>query len=603
MGHWDDHAAEWGASSTAILLRHASGEHRAAPSRSCTACVRHLPGLHNQLSHGKHGTHLVGGGKDHGGPSSSPPPMTDAEYGEHTRLVEAKVAEALRGGKSTDAQHAIDVDRGIWSPERAKIHGAIVEQLYEKAREVPSEGKAVIAGGLGGAGKSTVLGKHAHIDSSKYLTLNPDDMKEEIVNRGLAPTVEGLSPMESAALIHEESSHITNLLAKRAYADKKNVIWDITMASKKSTQRRVEEMRAAGYDDLTAVFVDIPVETSVTRALGRHRRGMEKYRNGIGFGGRYVPPALIRKNAVAGRSSANRVTFDGLHAEFDHWSLYDNSGSSPKLISLSGGDTNGQAASRDQHGGGWGRPRSAVRGGPVASSATAGWSSEPARGRRPGSDPGGVVRRRDGGLDSGATGRRGVREGDRGGESLAAVLLGHASGEHAIDPSRSCLACQRKFNPNQARDPHSGKWTDMPGVGGTSGAVSHDAAESLITSIHDTGGFTFDPRKGGLVEVGKVKGVAVAIPHTETIVGHGENVDRDEFIKGVTNVIMQYGEAFANGAMLGGWYSEDRSVYMVEVTDLVPDREEAIKLGKQRNQEGVFDLGTGEYIDTGGTGG
>ena len=38
------------------------------------------------------------------------------------------------------------------------------------------------------------------------------------MRRGLVPQVEGVSPMEAAPLIHEESSHIANLLAKRAYA-------------------------------------------------------------------------------------------------------------------------------------------------------------------------------------------------------------------------------------------------------------------------------------------------------------------------------------------------------------------------------------------------
>jgi hypothetical protein len=184
------------------------------------------------------------------------------------------------------------------------------------------------------------------------------------------------------------------------------------------------------------------------------------------------------------------------------------------------------------------------------------------------------------------------------GASPTAILLRHAQGGHADNPSRSCLACTRKFNPNEPRRP-DGKW----GTGGAVKKIDSGAAESMITSIHDNGGFTFNPSKGGLVEVGSVKGVAVAVPHTETIVGHGENVDRDEFIRGVTDVIMKHGDHFANGGMLGGWYSPERQVYMVEVTDLVPDREAAIKLGKERNQEGVFDLETGEYIDTGGTGG
>jgi hypothetical protein len=181
-----------------------------------------------------------------------------------------------------------------------------------------------------------VLKGPAGINQRDYLTLNPDDVKEVMAERGMIPEIDGLSPMEASALIHEESSHITNLVGKRAYADRKNVIWDITMASRGSTERRINEMRAAGYDDLTAVFVDIPVETSVERALARHRRGMEAYLDGDGFGGRYVPPSIIRKNESSTTSSANREVFDALQTEFDTWSLYDNSGTAPTLIDSSG---------------------------------------------------------------------------------------------------------------------------------------------------------------------------------------------------------------------------------------------------------------------------
>jgi hypothetical protein len=269
-----------------------------------------------------------------GGPGSGA--MTDEEYTAHTAMIEDRIGAALKSGKATDAVYGVDVDRGVWSAERAKVHKEIVNDLYRReAAGVPNEGKAVIAGGLGGAGKSTVLKGHAGVDTSRYLTLNPDDVKEEMAKRGMIPKVEGLSPMESSALIHEESSHITNLLAKRAYGEKKNVIWDITMASKGSVQRRINELRQSGYDDLSAVFVDIPVETSVERALSRHRRGAELFQTGKGLGGRYVPPSIIRKNTSSTSSSANRQVFDDLRGQFDTWSLYDNSGAAPKRVAVS----------------------------------------------------------------------------------------------------------------------------------------------------------------------------------------------------------------------------------------------------------------------------
>jgi hypothetical protein len=269
----------------------------------------------------KHGWIPLGGG---GGSA-----ISDAEYAAHTQKIERLLSGALGSGKSTDARYAIDADRGIWQAGRARIHKQIVNDLYERySRDVPSDGEAVIAGGLGGAGKSTVLKGPAGVNPARYITLNPDDVKEEMVRRGLVPRVDGLSPMEASALVHEESSHITNLLAKVAYADRKNVIWDITMSSKGSVQRRIEELRAAGYRDIRGVFVDIPLEKSVERALARHRRGM-----GTANGGRYVPPSVIRKNASSRASSANREVFDALRRLFDRWDLYDNSGSAPVRVS------------------------------------------------------------------------------------------------------------------------------------------------------------------------------------------------------------------------------------------------------------------------------
>ena len=65
-----------------------------------------------------------------------------------------------------------------------------------------------MVGGLGGAGKTTILKGQANVDLSRYLMINPDDIKEEMAQRGLVPHIEGLSPMEASDLVHEESSAI-----------------------------------------------------------------------------------------------------------------------------------------------------------------------------------------------------------------------------------------------------------------------------------------------------------------------------------------------------------------------------------------------------------
>lgn len=271
-------------------------------------------------------------------PDPAPGPVDpDKQYQEHVAEIETKIGAALAAGNSTDAKFTLDADRQIWAPDRAAQHKAIVDELYTAAQGVPNDGKALIAGGLGGAGKSTVLNKHAGVDTSQYLTINPDDIKVILAERGLVPVIDGLSPMETTPLAHEEASHIAQLLAARAYADRKNVIWDITMSRASSVQGRIKNLRDNGYTDIQAVFVDIPVEVSVQRALARHRRGMDAYKAGKGLGGRYVPPSVIRENASADWSSANRGVFEELRGQFDGWQVYDNSveGRAPQFVDSS----------------------------------------------------------------------------------------------------------------------------------------------------------------------------------------------------------------------------------------------------------------------------
>ncbi|MGH3275083.1 MAG: zeta toxin family protein [Streptosporangiaceae bacterium] len=251
-------------------------------------------------------------------------PLTKAEWDEHVADVRSALADAVAAKRATNWQHTIDADRQEWSPERNRVQGEIVADLYGRARDVPCDGQAIIAGGLGGAGKSTVLSSHVGIDLSQYLTINPDIIKEEMARRGLIPDVEGLSPMEASELVHEESSAVAKQLARKALADGRNVIWDITMSSRESTGERIDGLRAVGYS-VAGIFVDIPVETSVLRAEARHRMGQEDYRAGMGLGGRYVPAEVIRVQADEDWGSLNRKTFEAVRHQFDRWSRYDNS--------------------------------------------------------------------------------------------------------------------------------------------------------------------------------------------------------------------------------------------------------------------------------------
>jgi predicted kinase len=271
---------------------------------------------------------------------------TDAEWAEHVEEVRDDLGKAQADGRSTDKQHTLDPAGEIWSDERDLCHDSILDHLYAAAADVPCDYRAIIAGGLPGAGKTTVLERYAGIDRSRYLTINPDDIKEELARRDLIPDVAGCSPMEASDLAHEESSYLARQLASRAKADGKNVIWDITMSSRTSTEQRIDDLRSAGYATIEAIFVDIPIDVSARRADARHREGEDNYQIGHGLGGRYVPPEVIESQADAELGSKNRRTFEEVKPKCNDWRCYDNGvdGRPPLLVDSSPSDRQGESA-------------------------------------------------------------------------------------------------------------------------------------------------------------------------------------------------------------------------------------------------------------------
>jgi predicted kinase len=285
------------------------------------------------------------------GPSDTRPtreedrrPLTDAEHAEHVTEVRALLDKARADGLVTKLVHTIDADHEQWSEDRTALHDEIITDLYGAAREVPCEGRAILAGGLPGAGKTTVLEQHAGIDRGRYLTINPDEIKEEMAKRSMVPEVAGLTPMEASDLVHEESSAIAKRLAGRAMREGKNVIWDITMSSRDSTETRIINLRAAGYSRIDGIFVDIPVEVGIRRSDARHREGHDNYRAGHGQGGRFVPSEVITAQADSDWGSRNRATFEQIKPHLDSWLRCDNSvdGRGSVLVDSGGREEDGQ---------------------------------------------------------------------------------------------------------------------------------------------------------------------------------------------------------------------------------------------------------------------
>lgn len=273
---------------------------------------------------------------------SSPNALSTEELVQRGKMLESVLSKSSKlATDRTETEWNSEVGEAFWKPERDQLHREIVDELYAKAASVPNQGRSIIMGGPAGAGKTTTVRDHAGVDLSQYLVINPDDVKELFAERGLIPEIPGhpeLSPMERSTLVHEESRRISQMLANRAYKDRKNVIWDITMASERTAKKHVKTMRAAGYDDVSAILVDVPESVSRRRVYDRYGQGVNDWLDGQGLGGRFIPRgALMRQYDHKGRSLGSG-TLHRLKDRFDAWAVYSNSvdGEAPVLIADGG---------------------------------------------------------------------------------------------------------------------------------------------------------------------------------------------------------------------------------------------------------------------------
>lgn len=268
--------------------------------------------------------------------------MSDEDYEQHAAHVDRMLTDLKRQGLETRTMpglgHVAANGRAHWTPERRRQHQELIRHFYDKmqASGVPQEGKAIVMGGLGGAGKGHAQSQpHIPLDMDRYFTLNPDDVKEEMARRGMIPQTDHLSPMEASGLAHEEASDLTKRIAMLAYRQKRNVNWDITMSSPGSVAKRINAMRKLGYNQIDGAFVDADPATARARVKQRHRKDEEPFRDaGQGIGGRWVPEEMTKDNLPtegSGKLSKNAEVFDRLRPMFDNTLDIDSTGPVPQV--------------------------------------------------------------------------------------------------------------------------------------------------------------------------------------------------------------------------------------------------------------------------------
>lgn len=176
-----------------------------------------------------------------------------------------------------------------YTEERELEQEKVVTKMIESMKNIPRERKALLGGGMGGAGKTSALYRFEIVDPDDYASVNPDDFKEAMAEAGMIPHVPGLLPMEASTLVHEEASDLTYAFFAQMREQGTNVFLDQTLASIKNTVKDLDMCIKQGYS-IDSFFVDISPEISSERATYRYRNKTNEYLiKGTGNGGRPIP--------------------------------------------------------------------------------------------------------------------------------------------------------------------------------------------------------------------------------------------------------------------------------------------------------------------------
>lgn len=189
------------------------------------------------------------------------------------RVNHLREVYASEGAKQTDKLFESGIDGlpiGEWSAERTAAQLELVNEVYEAASDIPNDHMAVLIGGIAGAGKGFAqetldLG----YETSDYMVVNPDDFKALLAAEGMDPAVNALTDGEKAFFLHEESSRMAGMLYEKALADGKNVVYDWTMSSASSVEKKLQPLLDNGYT-VRMAFVDTPPDMALAQAMERY---------------------------------------------------------------------------------------------------------------------------------------------------------------------------------------------------------------------------------------------------------------------------------------------------------------------------------------------
>lgn len=197
--------------------------------------------------------------------------------------------------KFNTKNHYFNPITNLWDKERNLLHQEILNELEEKYKNIPNDKKLIISGGLSGSGKGTMLNHIFPNRKDEYAVIDSDEIKMLMAQKGMIPQIKGLTQMECANLIHDESSYLADALNKKLTSQGKNIIYDITCGNLQNLKTRLSLYISKGYKP-NIHFVNISIDTAKERAMSRYKIGMDSYIRGENeFGGRFIPNHVIEK--------------------------------------------------------------------------------------------------------------------------------------------------------------------------------------------------------------------------------------------------------------------------------------------------------------------
>jgi hypothetical protein len=245
-----------------------------------------------------------------------------------------EAAGHLNSGKGVDTQKVHIGKDGKYTPERAKLHEAIITH-FMRGSQAQRNPEAVFTAGGAASGKAGLAGQAkdstGKLDPSVNLPIpkgsvyvNPDDIKAMLPEHQRMQE-EGRSDVAASAT-HEESGDIARQLTAQAMSAKRNVVIDGTGNAKVGKfGDKLRTAKESGYK-VTARYAHLPLETAKEREVQRAARGEAK-----GQGRKVDHSILEHQHHIVSKGFADDVRhIHGIHVEV--YSTAGMRGSKPSLI-------------------------------------------------------------------------------------------------------------------------------------------------------------------------------------------------------------------------------------------------------------------------------